>query len=101
MFCSFGSGQYVNFSALRSNLTSVAWYMLPSHRLPSWSVRSARNPVGKPGLCSGTGYSVTLPVLGSSRPRFCSPKLEYQAMPSLSTMTSWGSMVSRGRSYSV
>src|SRR4029079_13068785 len=54
--------------------------MLPSHRSPALSVRSPRNPVGKPGLCIGTGYSLALPVLGSSRPRNCSPKLEYQAV---------------------
>ena len=75
--------------------------MLPSHRSPALSVRSPRKPVGNPGLCSGTGYSLALPVLGSSRPRNCSPKLEYQAMPSASITTSCGWMVSRGRSYSV
>src|SRR5215204_2591572 len=46
MFCSGGNGQYVNFSVLGSNLTIVAWYMLPSHRLPARSVRSASDPVG-------------------------------------------------------
>ena len=56
---------------------------------------------GSRACAAGRGYSVTLPVLGSSRPRICSPKLEYQAMPSASTITSCGSMVSRGRSYSV
>src|ERR1700736_422990 len=58
-------------------------------------------PVGKPALIVGTGYSVTLAVFGSSRPRNCSPKLENQTMPSPSTMTSCGSIVLRGRSYSV
>src|ERR1041385_6636819 len=82
MLRSLGSCQNENVSVLRLNLVMVAWYMLPSHRLPSRSVRSARNPVGKPGLCSGTGYSVTLPVLVSTFPIFCSPKCEYQALPS-------------------
>src|SRR5438132_12920775 len=58
-------------------------------------------PVGKPALIVGTGYSVTFAVFGSSRPRNCSPKFENQTMPSPSTMTSCGSMVFRGRSYSV
>src|SRR3989442_7939927 len=101
MFCSGGSFQVVNFVVLGSNLTIVAWYMLPSHRFPALSLRRPRSPVGNPGLCTSMGNSVTLPVFGSSRPRFCSPKLEYQAMPSLSTMTSCGEIVSRGRSYSV
>src|SRR5438034_9441112 len=101
MFCSEGSSQVVNFVVLRSNLTVVAWYMLPSHRLPSLSVRRPRSPVGNPGLCTWMRNSVTLPVFGSSRPRFCSPKLEYQATPSESTMTSCGEIVSRGSSYSV
>src|SRR5712671_2103126 len=48
MFCSAGSFQVVNFCALRSNLTIVAWYMLPSHRLPSRSLRRPRDPVGNP-----------------------------------------------------
>src|SRR6267143_2460277 len=101
MFCSEGSFQVVNFVVLRSNLTIVAWYMLPSQRLPSRSLRKPSEPVGNPGLCASMGNSVTLPVFGSSRPRFCSPKLEYQAIPSESTITSCGEIVSRGRSYSV
>src|SRR6266852_7144499 len=101
MFCSEGSFQVVNFVVLGSNLRIVAWYMLPSHRLPSLSLRSPSSPVGNPGLCTSMGNSLTSPVFGSSRPRFCSPKLEYQAMPCLSTITSCGEIVSRGRSYSV
>src|SRR5437016_14674344 len=58
-------------------------------------------PVGKPGRISGTGYSVTLAVVGSSLPRNCSPKLENHTAPSGSTTTSCGSIVFRGRSYSV
>ena len=40
------------------------------------------------GLQSGILYSVTLPVLGSSFPRICSPKLAYHAIPCESTITS-------------
>src|SRR5258708_38690272 len=58
-------------------------------------------PVGKPGRSSGTGYSVTLAVAGSNLPRNCSPKLENHTVPAASTTTSCGSMVLRGRSYSV
>src|ERR1700682_5439789 len=43
---SVGSFQLVNFCALRSNFTIVAWYMLPSQRLPSRSLRRPRDPVG-------------------------------------------------------
>src|SRR5713101_4226063 len=74
---------------------------MDNQRLPSRSVSRSSMPVGKPGLIAGTGYSVTLAVFGSSRPRNCSPKLENQTMPSPSTTTSCGSMVLRGRSYSV
>src|SRR5215470_2757810 len=79
----------------------LAWYIRPSHKLPSLSERKESAPVGKPFLGSGTGYSVTFPVLGSSLPNVCSPKLEYQAIPSASTITSCGSIVGRGKSYSV
>src|SRR5437867_2941404 len=42
-----------------------------------------------------------VPARGSRLPSVCSPKFGYQAMPSGSRMTSCGSMVGRGRSYSV
>ena len=71
-----------NFSVLRSNFVIAPWYIMPSHKLPSLSERSESEPVGEPFFGSGTGYSVTLPVFGSSLPNDCSPKLEYQAMPS-------------------
>src|SRR5215831_8452513 len=61
MFWSLGSVHVANLVVLGSNLTMVAWYMLPIHRFPSTSVLSARNPVGKPGLFIPTSYSVTLP----------------------------------------
>src|SRR5215472_1409377 len=58
MFCSVGNCQNLNVSLLRSNLTIVAWYILPSQRSPALSVRSPSEPVGSPGLCTGIGYSV-------------------------------------------
>src|SRR5438445_320381 len=67
MFCSGGSFHCVNFCVLRSNFRIVAWYMLPSQRLPSLSLRRPRSPVGKPGFASGMGNSVTLPLRGSRR----------------------------------
>src|SRR6266508_3275763 len=82
MSCSGGSFHIVNFCVLRSNLRILAWYMLPSQRLPSLSLRRPSSPVGNPGLVVSIENSLTAPVLGSRRPRFCSPKLEYQAMPS-------------------
>src|SRR6476620_1081905 len=89
------------FSVLGSNFMIAPWYIMPAHRLPSLSERSDRSPCGEPFFGSGTGYSVTLPVFGSSLPIDCSPKLEYHAMPEASSITSCGSMVGRGRSYSV
>ena len=54
---------------------------------------------------SGLPHSQVMQLLGKSLyfQARCSQeaKLEYQAMPSASTTTSCGSMVSRGRSYSV
>src|SRR5207253_8883417 len=101
LFSSAGMVQTWNFSVLRSNFATLAWYIMPSHKFPSLSERTESAPVGEPFFGSGTGYSVTLPVLGSSFPSVCSPKLEYQAIPSASTITSWGSIVGRGKSYSV
>ncbi len=46
MFCSGGSCQNLNVSVLRSNLTIVAWYMLPSQRSPALSTRRPSEPVG-------------------------------------------------------
>src|SRR2546425_6874196 len=74
---------------------------MDSHRLPSRSVSKSNMPVGNPGRLSGTGYSVNVAVLGSSLPRNCSPKFENHTTPSPSTMTSCGSIVFRGRAYSV
>src|SRR2546427_542436 len=85
----------------RKKETCSTWSIMPSQRLLSRSKRTDKAPVGKPGFSSGTRYSVTRPVLGSSLPSVCSPKLQYQAMPSGSTMTSCGWIVARGRSYSV
>ena len=70
-------------------------------RQPSRSVSRSSAPVGKPGLIVGTGYSLTAPVFGSSFPRNCSPTFENHTMPSASTITSCGSIVFRGRLYSV
>src|SRR6185295_10931511 len=73
---------------------------MPSRRCPSRSMPRSRLPVGKPLRSSGMAYSVCVPVLGSSLPRNCSPKFVYQASP-FTMITSCGSMVGRGRSYSV
>ena len=101
LFTSGGRLQVENVAVLRSNFATPPWNIIPSQRLLSRSKRTDRAPVGKPGFSSGTRYSVTRPVLGSSLPSVCSPKLQYQATPSGSTMTSWGWIVGRGRSYSV
>src|SRR2546427_58654 len=93
--------QVEHVSFLRSNFAMPPWNIMPRPRVLSGSKRTDKAPVGKPGFSSGTRYSVTRPVLGSSLPSVCSPKLQYQAMPSGSTMTSCGWIVARGRSYSV
>src|SRR4029077_5354580 len=74
---------------------------MPTHRFPASSARKLRLPIGDPAFSKGNGYSFTLPVLGSSFPRISSPKLSYQTIPSESTITSCGCLVSFGRSYSV
>src|SRR5271169_4157367 len=61
----------------------------------------SRVPTGKPGLNSFRRISEVAPVFGSSLPRNNSPKFVYQTWPLLSRITSCGSMVGRGRSYSV
>src|SRR4029450_800852 len=101
LFRSGGMFQTWNVSVFLSNFAILAWYIMPSHKFWSLSKRTESAPVGEPFLGSGTGYSVCLPVLESSFPSVCSPKLEYQAIPSPSTITSWGSIVGRGKSYSV
>src|SRR3984893_2173317 len=49
---SAGSVQNWNCSLFGSNFTIVAWYRLPSHRLPSPSARRPRLPVGKSIGCA-------------------------------------------------
>src|SRR6266850_2331184 len=100
----FNSGGMLHSCSLPLFLSSLAmapWYIMPAHRFCSWSKRSDSRPVGEPFFSSGTGCSVTLPLFGSSLPMLWSPKSEYHAMPSASTTTSCGSIVGRGRSYSV
>src|SRR4029453_15325749 len=101
LFSSGGMLQTWNVSVFLSNFAMLAWYIMPSHKFWSLSKRTDSAPVGEPFFLSGTGYSVCLPVLESSLPSVCSPKLEYQTIPSASTITSWGSIVGRGKSYSV
>ena len=101
LLTSGGRRNVSSFSVLRSSFAIAPWYIMPNQRFWLRSKRTESAPVGKPGFSSGIGNSVTAPVRGSSLPSVCSPKFEYQAMPSGSTMTSCGSMVGRGRSYSV
>ena len=64
------------------------------------STRSSE-PSGAPGFVMGSGYSVTLPVFGSSMPSMWVPKSPYQIIPCESAAASCGSVSFRGRSYSV
>src|ERR1700693_705686 len=51
-----GGVKYWNFSLAGSNFAIDAWYILPSHSLPSRSILSARMPVGNSGLDIATAY---------------------------------------------
>src|SRR5262245_42611418 len=88
LFRSRGMFQTWNVSVFLSNFAMPAWYIMPSHKFCSLSKRTESAPVGEPFFGSGMGHSICLPVLGSSFPNICSPKLEYQAIPCASTITS-------------
>src|SRR4029450_4181182 len=75
--------------------------MVSNQSVPFLSNSSDRLPTGAPGLNSLIGYSVSLRVFGSNLEMKSSPKSEYQTMPSASTITSCGSVVGRGKPYSV
>jgi len=62
-----------------SNFTMPPCSIMPRQMFPSLSISISRLPCGKPLLNSEMGYSVTLPVLGSSLPRYCEPKSLYHA----------------------
>jgi len=51
-----------------SNRAMPFWYIIDSHRSPFVSVSRSSIPVEKPGLVSGTGYSVTFAVLDPAGP---------------------------------
>ncbi len=68
LLMSFGSGSIVNFSVLGSNLASPACSIRATQRLPALSNSMSRLPGGSSALSTGIGYSVALPVLGSSLP---------------------------------
>src|SRR5207249_3503500 len=72
-------GKLWNFSVRGSNFTIPPWSIMPCQMFPSLSISISRLPCGKPLLNSEMGYSVTLPVLGSSLPRYCEPKSLYHA----------------------
>src|ERR1700751_1526667 len=55
MLASGGKVQNLNCSVFGSNFTIVAWYMLPSQRLPDASARRPRLPVGALSRCVGEG----------------------------------------------
>ncbi len=65
MFCSFGIGQYVNFSVLRIELDDrgLVHVAEPQIAVAVGAQRQAK-PVGKPGLCSGIGIFGDLAGLG-------------------------------------
>src|SRR5262245_60411050 len=98
---SLGVDHIVNFSVFLSNLPTALWYITPTQGLSSLSISRLSVPSGQPGLTTGIGYCVTLPVLVSILPRNIWPKSEYQALPSRSSITSCGWMSAFGRSYSV
>src|SRR5712671_3329819 len=90
-----------NFSVFLSNFATAFWYITPTQGLSSVSNSRSSVPSGHPGLTTGIGYCVTLPVFGSILPRYIWPKSEYQTLPSRSSTTSCGWIRGFGRSYSV
>src|SRR5438045_3847395 len=98
---SFGVCHIWNFSVFLSNFAMALWYITPIHGLSSLSNSRSSVPTGDPGLTTGIGYCVTLPVFGSILPRNICPKSEYQTFPSRSSTTSCGWINGFGRSYSV
>src|SRR5213078_4382206 len=90
-----------NFSVFLSNFAMALWYITPTQGLSSRSISRSSVPSDHPGLTTGIGYCVTLPVFASILPRNIWPKSEYQALPSRSSTTSWGWISGFGRSYSV
>src|ERR1700688_2979288 len=90
-----------NFSVFLSNFAMALWYITPTQGLSSLSNSRSSVPCDHPGLTSGIGYCVTLPVLGSILPRNIWPKSEYQTLPSRSSTTSCGWIKGFGKSYSV
>src|SRR6266699_5868760 len=90
-----------NFPLFLSNFAMALWYITPTQGLPSRSISRSSVPSDHPGLTTGIGYCVTLPVLGSILPRNIWPKSEYQTWPSRSSITSCGWIKGFGRSYSV
>src|SRR5882724_235325 len=98
---SLGVDHIRNFSVFLSNFAIALWYITPTQGLSSRSISRSRVPSHHPGLTTGIGYWVTLPVLGSILPRYIWPKSEYQTWPSRSSTTSCGWIRGFGRSYSV
>src|SRR5262252_2219488 len=69
---------------------------------PSLSTSICRPPFAIwPSRFCGTRYSTTLPVLGSSFPKYWELKSEYHTLPCASNTSSWGDASGRGRSYVV
>src|SRR6185295_19332922 len=100
-FHSAGIGHTCTFSVFVSTLAMAAWYIMPTHRFSSRSMRIESAPRGEPFLISGVLISTSFPVFGSNLPMFWSPKSVYQTVPFESTTTSCGCIVGRGMSHSV
>src|SRR5712691_5346402 len=66
---SWGVVHIWNFWVFLSNFAMALWYITPTHGLSSVSNSRSSVPSGDPGLTTGIGYCVTLPVLGSILPR--------------------------------
>src|SRR5580704_2433765 len=90
-----------NFSVFLSNFAMAFWYITPIQGLSSVSNSRSSVPSGHPGLTTGIGYCVTLPVFGSILPRNICPKSEYHTLPARSSTTSCGWIRGFGKSYSV
>src|SRR5260370_33909012 len=57
-----------NFSVFLSNFAMALWYITPTQGLSSRSNSRSSVPSDHPGLTTGIGYVVTLPVFGATLP---------------------------------
>src|SRR5262249_355985 len=94
-------GTLVNVSLVGSNRTRYGAQFSEAQTTSFLSTVMRCVPGSEPAGVGGTWYSVTMPVRGSSLPRYGVRWLEYQMLPLESPATSWVASSTCGSSYSV